>query len=90
MTNLTKLEFVALDISGKNYLPRTLDTKIHLTANNLGDTIKDENNASPQEKGKAMIFLHHHLHENLKTEYLTVKDPLELWKNLKERYDHKK
>jgi hypothetical protein len=90
MTNLTKLEFVALDISGKNYLPQTLDTKIHLTANNLGDTIKDENNASPQEKDKAMIFLHHHLHENLKTEYLTVKDPLELWKNLKERYDHKK
>ena len=37
-----------------------------------------------------MIFLRHHLHEDLKTEYLTVKDPLELWKSLKERYDHQK
>jgi hypothetical protein len=90
MTNLTKLEFVAIDISGKNYLSWTLDAEIHLTANNLGDTIKDKNKASPQEKAKSMIFLRHHLHEDLKTEYLTVKDPLELWKNLKERYDHKK
>jgi hypothetical protein len=39
---------------------------------------------------KAMIFFHHHLHNNLKTEYLTVKNLLELWKNLKERYDHQK
>jgi gag-polypeptide of LTR copia-type len=90
MTNLTKLEFVALDISGKNYLSWTLDAEIHLTTNNLRDTIKDENKASPQEKAKAMIFLSHHLHEDLKTEYLTVKDPLELWKYLKERYDHQK
>lgn len=37
-----------------------------------------------------MIFLRHHLHESLKIEYLTVKDPLVLWNNLKERYDHQK
>jgi hypothetical protein len=78
MANLTKLEVVALDISDKNYLSWTLDAEIHLTANNLGNIIKDENKASPQEKIKAMIFLRHHLHEDLKTEYLTVKDPLEL------------
>jgi hypothetical protein len=82
MINLTKLKFVALDISGKNYLPWTLDTEIHLTVNNLRDTIKDENKASPHEKAKTMIFLRHHLHEDLKTEYLTVKDPLELWKKI--------
>ncbi|XP_060185636.1 uncharacterized protein LOC132615101 [Lycium barbarum] len=35
-----------------------------------------------------MIFLRHHLDEGLKVEYLTVKDPLELWTGLKERYDH--
>lgn len=90
MASLTKLEFVALDISGKNYLPWTLDAEIHLTANSLGETIKDKNTASPQERAKAMIFLRHHLHEDLKAEYLTAKDPLELWKNLKERYDHQK
>ena len=37
-----------------------------------------------------MIFLRHHLHEGLKAEYLTIKDPLVLWNNLKERYDHQK
>ncbi|XP_021980569.1 uncharacterized protein LOC110876716 [Helianthus annuus] len=90
MSNLSKLEFVALDISGNNYLPWTLDAKIHLTANNLGATIDDENQTSAQDKAKAMIFLRHHLHEDLKREYLTVEDPLELWKNIKERFDHQK
>ncbi|XP_021735672.1 uncharacterized protein LOC110702276 [Chenopodium quinoa] len=46
--------------------------------------------ATPQDKAKVMIFLRHHLHEGLKNEYLTVKDPQILWSNLKERYDHQK
>ena len=37
-----------------------------------------------------MIFLRHLLDEGLKNEYFTIKDPLVLWKNLKERYDHQK
>ncbi|XP_010694402.3 uncharacterized protein LOC104907206 [Beta vulgaris subsp. vulgaris] len=37
-----------------------------------------------------MIFLRRHLHEGLKIEYLTVKDPQVLWSNLKKRYDHQK
>ncbi|KAL9994632.1 hypothetical protein Hdeb2414_s0887g00958031 [Helianthus debilis subsp. tardiflorus] len=90
MSNLSKLEFTALDISGNNYLPWILDAKIHLTANNLGETIVDGNQTSPQDKAKAMIFLRHHLHEDLKREYLTVEDPLELWTNIKERFDHQK
>ncbi|KAJ3692102.1 hypothetical protein LUZ60_012452 [Juncus effusus] len=80
MTNLTKLEFVALDISGNNYLSWILDAEIHLDAMGLGDTIKARNKASIQDRAKAMIFLRHHLHESLKSEYLTVKDPLLLWK----------
>ncbi|XP_074346894.1 uncharacterized protein LOC141685705 [Apium graveolens] len=56
----------------------------------LGDTIKEGNKASEQDKAKAMIFLRHHLDEGLKTEYLVIKDPTTLWKNLKERYDHQK
>ena len=90
MANLAKLEFVALDITRKNYLSWILDAEIHLEANALGETIKDGNNASNQDKAKAMIFLRHHFHEGLKAEYLTIKDPLVLWNNLKERYDHQK
>ncbi|XP_048501465.1 uncharacterized protein LOC125497814 [Beta vulgaris subsp. vulgaris] len=89
MSNLTKLEF-ALDITGKNYLSWVLDAEIHLDAKDLGDTIKEGNKATSQNKAKAMIFLRHHLHEGLKIEYLTVKDPQVLWSNLKERYDHQK
>ncbi|KAJ0595666.1 hypothetical protein HanHA89_Chr04g0134051 [Helianthus annuus] len=90
MLNLSKLEFTALDISGNNYLPWTLDAKIHLTANNLGETIIDGNQTSPQDQAKATIFLRDHLHKDLKRENLTVGDPLELWTNIKERFDQQK
>ena len=46
MTNITKLEFAALDISDKNYLSWILDAKIHLDAMNLGNTIKEGNTVS--------------------------------------------
>jgi hypothetical protein len=80
MANLTKLEFVAPDISDKNYLPWILDAEIYFTANNLGETIKNENKTSQQEKAKVMIFPRYYLHEDLKTEYLMVKKSLELGK----------
>ncbi len=46
MSNLTKLEFVALDVSGNNYLSWILDAEIYLEAMNLGNTIKEDNQAS--------------------------------------------
>ena len=90
MTNLTKQEFTLLDISRKNYLSWMLDVEIHLTAKGLENTIVEENETSNQNRAKTMIFLRHHLDERLKTEYLTVKDPLTMWNNLKERFDHLK
>ncbi|BBH03829.1 Disease resistance protein CC-NBS-LRR class family [Prunus dulcis] len=90
MANLAKLEFAALDLSGDNYLSWVLDAKIHLRANGLGQTIVDENDASPEENAKAMIFLRRHIHEALKSEYVVVDEPLVLWKALGERYDHQK
>ena len=81
---------MALDISGKNYLSWILDAKIQLDGMNLGNTIKEGNQASLQDCAKSLIFLRHHLHEDLKNEYLTVKDPLTIWNELKGRYDHQK
>ena len=46
ISNLAKLEFVALNISGKNYLSWVLDVEIHLDVMNLENTIKEENDAS--------------------------------------------
>ncbi|KAL5801542.1 hypothetical protein ACOSQ3_033174 [Xanthoceras sorbifolium] len=83
MSNLKNLQFFALDISGNNYLSWILDAEMHLQAMNLQDTVKEENETSLQDKAKAIIFLRHHLHENLKVQYLTVKDPLILWKKFK-------
>ena len=90
MSNLTKLEFVALDISSKNYLSWILDVEIHLEAMALAKTIKDDIEESPQNRAKAMIVIHHHFHKELKTEFLTKKDPLSLWKKSKERYENHK
>jgi len=87
MSNLTKLKFTALYISGKNYLSWILDAEIHVDAIGLDDAIKEGNKASQQDKAKPMIFLRRHLHEGLKIEYLTTKDPFVMWKNLNERYD---
>ncbi|XP_055818841.1 uncharacterized protein LOC129887686 [Solanum dulcamara] len=75
MASLTKLEFVALQSSGKSYFSWVLDAEIHLDAMGLGDTIKLENKASKQDCAKTMIFLRHHINENLKIEYLTVIHP---------------
>ena len=90
MSKISSLNFIALDISGKNYLSWILDAEINLEAANLGETIKEGNQRSLQDRAKTLIFLRHHLHEDLKIEYLTVKDPLILWTELKKRFDHQK
>ena len=90
MSNITKLEFATLDISSKNYLFWILDTKIHLDAMNLENTIKRGNTASLQDRAKVLILFRHHIDEGLKSEYITFKDPLIIWTSLKERYDHQK
>ncbi|GKA60776.1 hypothetical protein Tco_0760183 [Tanacetum coccineum] len=59
-------------------------------ANGHGDTIQAGKETTVEQKAKEMIFLRHHLHENLKIEYLTVKDPLVIWNHLKDIYEHKK
>ena len=76
MSNLTKLGFVAFDITDKNYLSWILDAEIHLDAMALGDVIKEKNEVSNQDKAKVMIFVRHHFHEGLKTKYFTVNDQL--------------
>ncbi|XP_070667486.1 uncharacterized protein [Malus domestica] len=74
MTNLANLDFVALDITGKNYLTWVVDTKIHLEVGNLGETIKEENSASSQHRVKVMIFIRHHLDEGEVRTHLRIQD----------------
>ncbi|GAV84328.1 UBN2 domain-containing protein, partial [Cephalotus follicularis] len=37
-----------------------------------------------------LIFLRHHIDDGMKYEYLTVENPLELWQNLNDRFEHLK
>lgn len=89
-SNLTKLDFPSLNISGNNYISWALDAELHLQAKNLANSIKARNATSQQDKALALIFLRHHINEGLRSEYLTVKEPDVLWNCLKDRYDHLK
>ncbi|GAV79671.1 hypothetical protein CFOL_v3_23135, partial [Cephalotus follicularis] len=90
MTNIENRKFIALDISGKNILSWVLDVKLHLSAKKLRHTIDEDNAASNEERATALIFLRHHIDDALKYEYLTVENPLELWQNLNDRFEHLK
>jgi len=80
MPNINNLDYAALNLSGDNYLQWALDTKICLRSKALGDCIVDDNNATEKEKYQAIVIICHHLTEGLKKQYLTIEDPLELWK----------
>lgn len=50
MLNLAKLEFVVLDIIGKNYMLWIIDVEIDLESMGILDTIKENNTSSKQDK----------------------------------------
>ncbi|XP_073121969.1 uncharacterized protein [Henckelia pumila] len=72
-----RLKFVSYDISLNSHFREDPTVKIQ------GDTIKEGNKTSLQDRAKALIFLRHHLNDGLKAEYLTVKEPQDLWTNMK-------
>ncbi|GAV61319.1 hypothetical protein CFOL_v3_04846, partial [Cephalotus follicularis] len=90
MANIENRKFIALNISGKNYLSWLLDVKLHLSAKKLRHTIEKENAAINEERATALTFLRHHIDDDLKYEYLTVENPLEWWQNLNDRFEHLK
>ncbi|KAM1557008.1 hypothetical protein ACFX10_040483 [Malus domestica] len=67
MSNLNKLDFIALEVSGRNYLKWVQDMKLHLTGKNLRPAIEDEtdNPVGEVEKATAMIFILRHIYDAL-------------------------
>ncbi|XP_056850458.1 uncharacterized protein LOC130511798 [Raphanus sativus] len=90
MANIEKLQFPALEITGANYTAWITNMELHLDSEKILDTIKEGNKTASHEKAKAVIFLRKHLDENLTHDYARIKDPLDLWKALKERFDNQK
>ncbi|KAM2676538.1 hypothetical protein EV1_003197 [Malus domestica] len=81
MSNLNKLNFIALEVCGRNHLKWVKDVKLHLIAKNLSFAIEDETNnqVGEAENAIAMIFIRRHIYDALQTEYLAKKDPRALW-----------
>ncbi|GAV91161.1 hypothetical protein CFOL_v3_34560, partial [Cephalotus follicularis] len=90
MANIKNQKFIALDISEKNYLSWVLDVKLHLSTKKLRHTIEEDKAVSNEERATTLIFLRHRIDDDLKYEYLTVENPLELWQNLNDRFEHLK
>ncbi|RCV45644.1 LOW QUALITY PROTEIN: hypothetical protein SETIT_9G470900v2 [Setaria italica] len=90
MAAINKTEFKVLELNGKNYQTWALDCEFHLKVMQLTSTIARPGAGVPapllHEKAKVCIFLRHHIHPDLKMEYLEVRDPLVLWLKLQERF----
>ena len=90
MSNLNKLNFTTLEVSGRNYLKWVQDVKLNLIAKNLCPPIEDEidNLVGEAEKAIAMIFIRRHIHVALQNEYVAEDDPQALWVILADHFDH--
>ncbi|XP_030446994.1 uncharacterized protein LOC115669956 [Syzygium oleosum] len=64
--------------------------EMHLQGKDLANAITEDGTSNAKDKANALIFIRHHLHESLQTQYLSLRDPQTLWKRLKDRYDHTK
>ena len=93
MAHLVNKDFAELAADGSNYLTWAMDVKIMLTAKGYINTIEEPNPQAPvtdEAKYTILYFLRHHLHPDLKNEYMMEENPQTLWVALKERYDQQK
>jgi hypothetical protein len=77
-------------VAGSNYLTRATDIEIRLDGMSLDHTIVQPEAGNDERtkpnKAKALHYLWHHIHPDLKCEYMTEKDPFVLWQSLKDRF----
>ena len=60
MSNLNKLDFTALEVSGRNYLKWVQDVKLHLTAKSFRAIIEEPTDDAPvdeAQKATTRIFI---------------------------------
>ena len=97
MSDLEKLKFPCLDVSGENYIVWALEASNYLCADGLGYTIEDgftlpsgtaQNDLGKQkDAAKAVCLLLRHVHKDLKFNYLEERNPSAIWSSLKLRFD---
>jgi hypothetical protein len=90
MAKLINKDLTELAVDGSNYLTWAMDVKIVLTAKCYINTINEPNPQNPipeAQRFATLNFLRHHLHHDLKEEYMMEDDPKKLWDSPKERYN---
>ena len=90
MSNIEKVKFPPLGITGANYIQWTSNVKRHLKSMGALATLEEGNKCSKEIKAKADVFLHQHLDEKLEFEYSNCDDPSILWKDLQSIFDHQR
>ncbi|GKB78015.1 hypothetical protein Tco_0944910 [Tanacetum coccineum] len=90
MSNIEKINFPALDITGANYIQWTGNVKRHLKSMGALATIQEGNKCSEKTKAKAVVFLHQHINEMVEFEYSNWDDPSILWKDLETRFNNQR
>ena len=86
-------EFEELALNGSNYPTWASDIKIALVSHSLLATIQEpQTGVVLQDKHTytALALLRFYIHKDLKSEYLMIENPRELWVALKERYEQQK
>lgn len=90
MSDIAKRDFEKLAVDGSNYLTWANDAENRLDGMCLDHTIspfpEGRDERTKPDKAKALYFIRHHLDPNLKSEYMTERDPLVLWQSLKDRF----
>jgi hypothetical protein len=90
MEHLAKLDFLPLSISGENYIKWTMNVKLYLTRKHLRSAIEPDSDLDVAAKAEAMILIVRHIDNVLQLDYADIEDPLQLWNELKDRFDHQK
>jgi hypothetical protein len=82
MSDIAKRDFEVLAIDGSNYLTWATDIEIRLDGMILDHTIVQPEAGNDErtkpDKAKELHYLRHHIHPDLKCEYMTERDPLVL------------
>ncbi|KAM1325138.1 hypothetical protein ACFX15_045511 [Malus domestica] len=67
MSNLNKLNFTSLEVSGRNYLKSVKDVKLHLIAKSLRATIEELTDDAPVDEAQKTTAITSMMHCRLST-----------------------
>ena len=73
------MDYAILNLSGDNYQEWEMNTSIIMKSRGLRKCIIEENDEIESEKHRAITIMRHHLTEELRNQYLHIKNPRDLW-----------